>query len=78
MPREARPHLFSKNGLVPGTVLLDGFVGAVWRAEKGIVTVTPLRGLTGAERSEVEAEGTRLAEFLGGPGGELPVGPVAA
>ncbi|MFJ4438143.1 winged helix DNA-binding domain-containing protein [Streptomyces sp. NPDC088923] len=78
VPEAARPYLFSKNGLVPGTVLVDGVVRAVWRAEKGVVTVTPLRKLTGAELAGVEAEGAGLAAFLAGARGEVRVGPVAA
>ncbi|WP_433340339.1 winged helix DNA-binding domain-containing protein [Streptomyces sp. CA-253872] len=78
VPGTARPYLFSKNGVIPGTVLVDGVVRAVWRAREGSVAVTPLRRLTGTERGEVEAEGTRLARFLAGAEGEVRVGPVAA
>ncbi|WEH30312.1 winged helix DNA-binding domain-containing protein [Streptomyces sp. AM 3-1-1] len=77
VPEAARPYLFSKNGVIPGTVLVDGVVRAVWRAERGRVAVTPLRRLTGAERGEVEAEGAALAGFLAGARGEVRVGPVA-
>lgn len=68
MPPSARPAFAAKNGMVPGAVLVDGFVGATWRAEvKGgriAVAVTPLGKLTRAERAEVEAEGDALAAFL--------------
>ncbi|WP_410640199.1 winged helix DNA-binding domain-containing protein [Amycolatopsis sp. lyj-346] len=45
-------------------VLLDGRVSATWTAAEGTVVVHPLRRLTGAERDELEAEGTELATFL--------------
>ncbi|MGY1671950.1 winged helix DNA-binding domain-containing protein [Geodermatophilus sp. SYSU D00710] len=51
-------------------VLVDGFVAATWtsaaRDDGGVaVAVAPLRPLTAAERTEVEAEGSALAAFLG-------------
>jgi hypothetical protein len=53
---------------VAATVLVDGTVAATWTASRSrdatVVTVTPLRPLASAERSEAEAEGLRLATFL--------------
>jgi hypothetical protein len=52
----------------PRSLLVDGFVAATWRPaiekERAVLTVRPFRPLTGAERSEVEAEGTALLDFL--------------
>ncbi|MFG2682164.1 winged helix DNA-binding domain-containing protein [Streptomyces sp. NPDC048392] len=45
-------------------VLVDGRVSATWTVEDDTVTVTPLRRLTRAERSEVGEEGRALASFL--------------
>ncbi|WP_017588927.1 winged helix DNA-binding domain-containing protein [Nocardiopsis ganjiahuensis] len=45
-------------------VLVDGRVTATWRPEEDAVAVTPLRPLTGAERSEVGEQAERLALFL--------------
>ena len=51
-------------------VLVDGRVAATWTHAAGatraggIVTVTPLRRLTRAERTEVADEAARLAGFL--------------
>ncbi|MET8847954.1 winged helix DNA-binding domain-containing protein [Amycolatopsis sp. NPDC004625] len=45
-------------------VLVDGRVGATWTTDGDAVAVRPLRRLTGQERREVEAEGSRLAAFL--------------
>ncbi|MER5635609.1 winged helix DNA-binding domain-containing protein [Kitasatospora sp. NPDC002227] len=71
LPEEHRRRVMTVNGLVLGTLLLDGAVDGVWRSAPGTVTVCPFRRLTAAERAEVEAEGARLAEFLGA--GELVV-----
>jgi hypothetical protein len=60
-----------------GTVLIDGFTAARWRAvlTKGDtrLRVETFRTLRPRERDEVEAEGTRLLGFLtdGGPTGEV-------
>ncbi|HEY9437128.1 MAG TPA: winged helix DNA-binding domain-containing protein [Streptomyces sp.] len=63
-----RSRLFLRNGIVPGSVLVDGMVAATWRAADGLVTVTPLRALAPADLAEVEAEGEKLARFLAAPG----------
>ena len=55
------------NGVLPGTVLVDGRVAAMWSIEraKGAATlvVTPFRRLTAADRASVADEGTRLLAF---------------
>jgi hypothetical protein len=55
------------NGVLPGTVLVDGRVAALWSIEraKGAATlvVTPFRRLTAADRASVADEGTRLLAF---------------
>jgi winged helix DNA-binding protein len=52
-----------------GTVLVDGFVGAIWRISRaaGAVTlrVTPIERLPPRDRDAVAAEGARLLAFLG-------------
>ncbi|MFH9011980.1 winged helix DNA-binding domain-containing protein [Streptomyces sp. NPDC017943] len=49
-------------------VLVDGRVAATWTVEADTVHVTPLRGLSRAERDAVGEEGSALASFLcGGP-----------
>ncbi|WP_070017984.1 winged helix DNA-binding domain-containing protein [Streptomyces nanshensis] len=65
----ARKLIASRNGQVPGTVLLDGEVRGVWKAEQPrrnavTVTVTPFhRALDDGQRRELAAEGERLAAF---------------
>ena len=50
--------------MLPGTVLVDGRVAAMWSVEraKGAATlvVTPLRPLAGADREAIGGEGARL------------------
>jgi len=68
LPDEHFPRVFTGNGLILGTVLVDGVVAATWRiARRGRRTatlrVTPLVPLRRAERAEVTEEGTRLLAF---------------
>lgn len=45
-------------------VLVDGRVSATWSADDGTVVVTPLHGLSRADREAVAEEGAGLAAFL--------------
>jgi DNA glycosylase AlkZ-like len=59
-----------------GTVLVDGFTAARWRAwntkDERRIRIEPFRPLARTDRSEVEAEGDRLLRFLtDGAGGTL-------
>jgi hypothetical protein len=60
--------IFTVNGRILGTVLVDGFAAATWRvdAAKGTATlaVTPLVPIAAVDRDAVTAEGTRLLAFL--------------
>jgi hypothetical protein len=66
---EHRAALRSVNGVLPGTVLVDGFVAATWRVERESgrvrLVVRELRALSRAERSEVRGEGLGLLGLLG-------------
>jgi hypothetical protein len=77
-----RQRLYSRNGIFPGTVLIDGFARGMWR-------VTTARGAaklaielfgeaSGPDRDAVTAEGERLLEFAspGSPDNELRFGPI--
>jgi hypothetical protein len=65
LPEQFRSTVIKKNGDVVPTVLVDGFVAATWDlATKRDLTITPLRRLTKAERTEIDAEGERLVEFF--------------
>jgi hypothetical protein len=63
-----RRRLSSPNGVLPGAVLVDGFVRATWRLERSgaraTVAVEPLEGLSSLEVAEVKDEGLRLCGFL--------------
>lgn len=65
-----RPFVLTRAGQVGGTVLLDGFVRAVWRTVPGdgaeTLTVRPLRWLTRANKEEVEREALALLDFASG------------
>lgn len=78
VPPEVRPALASRNGMPPGTVLVDGVVAGSWvirrerlprpagergRRELARLTVTPLRPWPRAARAEVLAEAERLVRF---------------
>ena len=57
----------SPNGVLPGTVLVDGRVTARWSVDRSgdraTLRVTPVRALTPTEVGEVEVEGAALLAF---------------
>jgi hypothetical protein len=59
-----RAAMVSANGVVPGTVLVDGFVGAFWKItrdrHRATLTLTPLGRLSKRHRADVRSEGQRL------------------
>ncbi len=62
-----RPRLASRNGMVPGTLLVDGFVAGTWRwelsARTALLTVRPWRRLAPADAAAADSEaGALLAE----------------
>jgi hypothetical protein len=61
VPKE---RVITVNGLVRGTVLLDGFVGGTWRFERprgaAAVVVTPFGTVRRADRETLTAEGMRM------------------
>jgi len=67
VPEEHRARLLSKNGIVPGTVLVDGFVQGTWevRRERGRarLTVRPFRSLTAGQAGQLSDEAASAAEF---------------
>jgi hypothetical protein len=71
----ATENRWSAEGPHFGTVLIDGFVGAIWRlVEEGRTTVLrvwPLTPPAAAERSALLEEGERLARFAGAAAVEL-------
>jgi Winged helix DNA-binding domain len=61
-----RPRLGFGDGRFFSMVLIGGFLRAAWRLEDGAVVVKPARRLSKKDAAAVEAEGRRLAAFLGG------------
>lgn len=57
------PRVVTKNGIVKGTVLVDGFVGGTWKLDKGTVALTPFASWSAADTEAVEAEAHRLLAF---------------
>src|SRR3984885_9752640 len=76
-----RQRLYTKNGIFPGTVLIDGFVQGMWRvtiARRAAVLTVEMFGPVGRrDRDAVAAGGERLLDFAarGSPDAELRFGP---
>jgi hypothetical protein len=66
-----RKRIASRNGQVPGTILLDGMVRGVWKAEinggTARLTVTPFAALSDEEERALAEEGERLLDFAAQP-----------
>ncbi|MER7112507.1 winged helix DNA-binding domain-containing protein [Streptomyces sp. NPDC000229] len=67
LTEEQRRLVFTRNGLIRPTFLVDGFVRGMWRVERGRDTATlvlePFAPLAEKDRSELVAEGMRLLAF---------------
>lgn len=68
---EHRRVVASRNGMVPGMVLVDGFVRGMWRVQKArrkrdpaTLTVEPFGRLTRRDRAAVEKEAAALVGFV--------------
>jgi hypothetical protein len=63
-----RRRMMGVNGVIPGSLLVDGRVAGSWSLDRdgdtASVVVTPFARLAAAARAEVEAEGAALAAFL--------------
>jgi hypothetical protein len=72
-----RGRLFRANGIIPGSVLVDGFVAATWKMLRSSVaatlTVTPFRPLSKRHGDSVTTEGRRLLAAAAGPSAVLDV-----
>lgn len=71
---EATRRLYTINGVIPGSVLIDGFVAGMWRftrrRDQATVTIEmfgPVRRLDTAQRDALAAEAERVLAF-GAPG----------
>src|SRR5205085_2658356 len=64
MAFEHRSGVFTVNGRILGTILVDGFVAGTWATKDGTVAVTPFGRLAAADRAAVDEERARLEAFL--------------
>lgn len=64
LPEKFRSVVIAKNGDVAPTVLVDGFVAAIWNVKRTRLTIEPLRKLTRGERDAIDDEGERLVAFV--------------
>ncbi|GAA2148765.1 winged helix DNA-binding domain-containing protein [Kitasatospora kazusensis] len=66
LPEEYRTRVMTQNGIVLGTLLVDGLVAGVWRIEAGTLRVRPFAPLRSSELAATEEEGALLLDFTGG------------
>ncbi|MFE4518747.1 winged helix DNA-binding domain-containing protein [Kitasatospora sp. NPDC056783] len=71
LPEEHRARVMTRNGIVHGTLLVDGLVAGTWRLTgEREVAVAPFGPLGRADRRAAEAEAERVLAFAGaGAGG---------
>ena len=66
---EYRKAIASRNGMVPATVLLDGFVRGTWKTERSraraTLVITPFEPLAKDDRDALAEEGEQLIRFVG-------------
>ncbi len=64
-----RKAIASKNGMVPATVLVDGFVRGTWKTErargKATLVIEPFEPLAKKDRDALAKEGEQLVRFTG-------------
>jgi hypothetical protein len=62
-----RKMIASKNGMVPATVLVDGFVRGTWKTERtrgqAMIMIEPFESLSKEDRDALSEEGERLIRF---------------
>jgi hypothetical protein len=72
---EYRKAIASKNGMVPASVLNDGFVRGTWKTErsrgKASLEIKPFESLTKEDRDALAKEGERLIRFTGAESYEI-------
>nr|WP_208761941.1 winged helix DNA-binding domain-containing protein [Microbispora hainanensis] len=75
MTEEHRSRVFTVNGIIRATILVDGFVAGLWRIERrgsqragetAVLEIEPFEPLGAATRDALAAEGRRLLEFAAG------------
>ncbi len=77
---EATGRLFTTNGVIPGSVLIDGFVAGMWRLDRSRDAATVTIDLFGParERDALAAEAARVLTFAApGAAHDIRFGPLA-
>jgi hypothetical protein len=68
VPAEHRATIARRNGMVPATFLVDGFVRGSWKVNRAgasaILSLTPFRRLAAGDRAALAEEGARLLAFV--------------
>jgi len=78
MDDETRKRLFAaKNGLIPGALLIDGFVAGAWDLKAKTLSVTPYAKTPSAIEADIAAEARRLLDCAAMPDGRIEVGRAA-
>src|SRR5215210_1602204 len=74
---EDRRTIASRNGMVPATFLIDGFVRGTWKTErtrrKATLVIEPFEALTKQDRNALAEEGERLIRFTNEDAGAFEV-----
>ncbi|WP_051811589.1 winged helix DNA-binding domain-containing protein [Kitasatospora sp. MBT63] len=74
LPEEYRPRIMTQNGIVLGSVLVDGQVAGAWRTgDDGVLRVRAFTRLGRADLAGVEREGARVLAFGGDDRGRVAV-----
>ena len=65
---ESKGRMFTRNGIFPGTVLIDGFVAGMWRIDRARDAVTLIAEMfrervSAGDRDAITAEGLRMLAF---------------
>jgi len=67
VPEAHRARIFTVNGVMPGTILLDGFVAGTWKLERtrgsATLRVAPFAPPSPDDEAALTAEGERLLDF---------------
>ena len=68
LPEQHRKKVFVSAGRVLGSVLIDGFVGAIWKAQRekdrARLSISLFEAVTAEAQADIAAEGLRLLRFI--------------
>lgn len=77
LPEQHRKKVLVSAGRILGSVLIDGFVGAIWKARRdkdaAVMTITLFETVEAETRDAIEAEGMRLLRIIDGDASDYSV-----